>query len=248
MKYLSQQLLKAILPDRIRLPARYARKKLTGTLDPEMLYVSHLLDNNARFVDIGANVGIYSYHFSKTFQNIEAFEPLAEISFRLESLNCKGIKIHNVALSNSSGVLPFYIPIVNGKTDAALASIEERTGSVEVRNVDVKRLDDYNFQDVGLIKIDAEGHEESVMLGGIDTIKRNMPIMIIEIEQRHSSKPIASVFKIATDLGYQVFFLKQKTLRPLSDFSYEADQAPYIGDELNKDYVNNFIFLPQKTP
>jgi len=86
------------------------------------------------------------------------------------------------------------------------------------------------------------------MLGGIDTIKRNMPIMIIEIEQRHSSKPITSVFKIATDLGYQVFFLKQKTLRPLSDFSYEADQAPYIGDELNKDYVNNFIFLPQKTP
>jgi len=46
------------------------------------------------------------------------------------------------------------------------------------------------------MKIDVEGFEYEVLLGGKDTIKRNMPNIYIEIEQKHhKSNNINHVFE-----------------------------------------------------
>ena len=59
------------------------------------------------------------------------------------------------------------------KRNASLASLEERGGECEVRTVKVKTVDDFDFNDVDLIKIDVEGHEQSVIGGAINVIKKN---------------------------------------------------------------------------
>jgi FkbM family methyltransferase len=128
-------------------------------------------------LDIGSNAGIYSYYFSRKFSKIDAFEPLKEVTYRLEALGGKNTRIHNVALSDKRGTLPIHIPAVNGHPIATRASLEVMGCDCEVRNVDVVTLDQYGFIDVDLVKIDVEGHEYAVLDGAINTLTLCKPII-----------------------------------------------------------------------
>ena len=232
-----------ILPEKFHLFVIVWYLRLLGKLDPEMIFVNCLLTGKRRFLDIGANIGIYSYYFSKTFRHVEAFEPLSEITHRLDQVSSESLSIHNLALSDKDDQMNIYIPLVDGEPVATLASLEKRDGEYLERNVPVKKIDSFNFCDVDLIKIDVEGHEKSVLLGAQETIRQCRPIMIVEIEQRHIAININEVFNVILDLEYEGFYLNNGRLMPISFFSYEAHQAPYLENVRNKNYINNFIFV-----
>ena len=244
MKELIKRITEKIIPIRYQLNLRYFYLKNTNKLDLEMFFVSKLLKKKRRFLDIGANVGIYSFYFKNKFKNVDAFEPLKEITFRIKAIQNTFLKIHNVAISNKKGELNFYIPIINGKRAPALASLEIRGTECEVRTVKVKTIDEYNFKDVDLIKIDVEGHEESVIEGAHKTIIKSMPILIVEIEQRHIQKKVEDVFMSILKLKYSGFFLKNGELISIDNFNYDIYQKPYLKNVDVKDYINNFIFIP----
>lgn len=46
--------------------------------------------------------------------------------------------------------------------------------------IEVRTLDSYNLTNITMIKIDVENFELNVLKGGIETIKRNKPIIFIE--------------------------------------------------------------------
>tara|TARA_Y200000002_G_scaffold281431_1_gene235467 strand:+ start:822 stop:1583 length:762 start_codon:yes stop_codon:yes gene_type:complete len=250
------QILKKIVekavPIKQQLRLRYLHAKTFKKLDEEMVYVTKLLQKKRRFLDIGANMGIYSFYFNNTFENINAFEPLAEVTNRLEVLQSASLTVHNVALSNKKGALEFYIPSINGELIPSLASLEKRDVSneerIEERIIDVDTVDNYGFDDVDLIKIDVEGHEQFVILGAIETIKKTNPVLIVEIEQRHINTDINEVFQTILNLGYNGFFLNNGSLMSLENFSYELNQMPFLQDVMAKEYVNNFIFTPIQSP
>ena len=241
---LLKKYIEKFLPVRYHLPLRYFYSQKTNKLDAEMTYVSNLLKEKRRFLDIGANIGIYSFHFKKSFKSIDAFEPLKEISYRLEYFQDESLKVHNCALSNKRGVFQIYIPYLSGKAIASLASLEKRNGDCEVRNVKVDKIDNYDFDDVDLIKIDVEGHEEYVIEGARNLIKRNMPILIVEIEQRHLKKQIEEVFQSILKLKYNGYFLHNGNLTTLNKFNYDLHQKLHLKNVTSKQYINNFIFLP----
>jgi FkbM family methyltransferase len=243
-----KKIIEKIFPAKKQLRLRYLYQKIFNHLDEEMLYVSKLLQNKRRFLDIGANLGIYSFHFNNIFKNTNAFEPLAEITYRLEALQSESLSIHNVALSNKKGKLEFYIPFLSGELMPSWASLEKRDAICEERIVDVATVDNYGFDDVDLIKIDVEGHEQFVIMGAVETIKRTKPILIVEIEQRHINKDINEVFETILNLNYNGFFLKNGTLMPLDSFSYKLNQMPFLQNVMAKEYVNNFIFTPNTNP
>jgi FkbM family methyltransferase len=240
MKELAKKLTDLVLPERIQLPLRYYYHKIRGNLDAEMFFVDKLLSQRRRFIDIGANGGIYSFHFSSSFQIVEAFEPLDELTHRLRSLSKNSVVVHNVALSSMDGDLNLFVPL----RDSSLASIEAREGPCQERLIKVKRLDDYDFSDVDLIKVDVEGHEESVLAGGVRTIGINRPVLIVEIEQRHIKKPIEEVFRKMLSLGYDGFYLQNGEIKSIDSFIYAVHQEPFLADVMDRRYVNNFIFTP----
>lgn len=246
MKYLTKKIIFKILPptSKIHLTLRYQYRNFIGSLDAEMLFVDKLLKNRRRFVDIGANIGIYSFHFSSSFSRIDAFEPIEEITHGLKLLSNKSVVTHNVALSNTDGKIKYHVPIIDGALVPGKASLEPRKGQCEERFVSVKRLDDYTFSDVDLIKIDVEGHESSVLEGAINTILKNKPILIVEIEQRHIRVPINDVFQKYLSLGYDGYFLQNDELKSIDVFLYADHQEPYLSNVKDKRYVNNFIFKP----
>ena len=234
-----------IVPSSKQLFLRFLTYKILGKVDNEIIYADKILKRKHRFLDIGSNVGIYSYFFSKKFKKLESFEPIVEITHRLSALKLRNINLHHVALSNKkSNSKKFYIPIKNGRLVPGLASLEKRSKPYEIRTIKVKKLDDFNFKNVDLIKIDVEGHEEKLIIGAIKTIKKNLPIIICEIEQRHILVPINKIFKLIENLGYRGFFIKKNKLISLKQFSFKRDQKPYLNNVENKNYINNFIFLP----
>ena len=141
--------------------------------------------------------------------------------------------------------MKFYIPLdANGTKQTGLSSLEYRHGKCEERIVDVKTLDTYAFDDVNLIKIDVEGHEQSVILGAIETLRKCSPILVVEIEQRHLECDISDVFKTILELNYEGFFLVEGNLIKLTKFTYEKHQKPFLTNVASKEYINNFIFIP----
>jgi FkbM family methyltransferase len=124
-------------------------------------------------VDVGANVGLWSRPLTKVFNHVIAFEPLEQVYSCLEK-NVEGldIEIHKHALGS-----------VNDKIEMFFDS--ENTGGSFVSeighgSIDIKRLDDLDLPKFGLLKIDCERHELEVIKGGIETILKYKPIIVIE--------------------------------------------------------------------
>lgn len=232
-----------LIPPSLRLKARLLRKKYRGLLDPEMLAVEGMLREKRNFLDIGANVGIYSLYFSPMFNQVHAFEPISEITQHLKRANISNVIIHNVAVSDTIGELELRIPVIRGSVRPALASLEARSGKVDLRDVSVLTIDSLAFEHVDLIKIDVEGHELSVIEGAKETLTRCRPIILMEIEQRHIDWPIEKVFHSIEVLGFAGRFIANGEQIPLNDFDILKHQR-LVDGRPKGEYVNNFIFVP----
>jgi hypothetical protein len=122
----AKKIIEAIVPRSYHLALRYKWLSFKGALDSEMFYVDSVLEKHRRFLDVGSNIGIYAYYFSNKFENVDAFEPIKEITYRIQALRRENINLHNEALSNESASLEFYMPIRGGGPEPALASLEQR--------------------------------------------------------------------------------------------------------------------------
>ena len=244
IKFKLKNIIEFLLPKRYHLPLTYIYRKFKNSLDPEMIYVDKILNKKRCFVDIGANVGIYSYYYMNRFEKIIAFEPLIKYC-KLNSLKSKKIIIHNCAISDKQGETMLYTPVKKGIEVPSNSSLNKIGYDCVENLIKIKTLDEFNLTDVDLIKIDVEGHEAKVLNGALDTIKRNKPILIIEIEHRHTRGQINEFFEMITNLKYKGFFLKNKKLLKIEDFSINIDQKQFLKNNIPmKGYINNFIFIP----
>jgi FkbM family methyltransferase len=124
-------------------------------------------------VDVGANVGLWAKPLANKFDHVIAFEPLDFVfnclRKNVESLN---VELHQFALGNFNDKIEMSIDINN-------------TGNSFISNIgngsfNMKRLDDLNLAKFDLLKIDCERHELEVLKGGIQTILKYKPIIVVE--------------------------------------------------------------------
>ncbi len=220
--------------------------------DAELILLKHLLNSQSVFFDIGCNKGTYAYFAEKIIplNQLYLFEPEKELFFQLKHLFRKA-KIFNLAMSSKSGVQQFKIPFVNGVLDKSLSTLEVK--SVEknetkqiIYEVQTTTIDTFTKAQNAfptLIKIDVEGHEQSVLEGASWYIEKYLPHLIIEIEQRHHpNTSVDAVFNSLLNLGYQCFYFSKTTTSILSydNKTHLLNSIQYFG---TKDYVNNYIFI-----
>ena len=147
-------------------------------------------------LDIGANVGEWARPLAKRFDHVICFEP--NPNFR----NCfkKNITESNVTLypyglsthshTAEQGTNHTHLNYVVGDT-------KPREGDIECRS-----LDSFDLSDVDYIKIDVDGFEIPVLQGAQETLKRNNPVINIEMKERKRPKIVAESRKILRNLGY----------------------------------------------
>ena len=243
MKYILNSLF-YIAPSQFHLDIIFFFAWFKKEIEYEIFYMNKLQKKRRVFIDIGANEGTHSYFFSKRFQIVHAFEPIKEITESLKNFRRKNITVHNIGLSNEIKNIDLKTPVIEGKEIYGLSSIKNNfKGNFKKRRIPIKILDNYNFKNVDLIKIDVEGNEYEVIQGAIKTIKRYKPNLIVEIEQRHSERNMKEIFDLIIKLGYRGFFLNGNSITNIKYFKYETHQKPYLHLPQSNKYVNNFLFF-----
>ena len=212
-------------------------------------------------VDVGAHVGVHAYRYARLVGRdgcVHAFEahPAYERHLRRLAQLPQG-RLHMVALSDHEGEGELGVPVIGGAVVDAMAGLVPRTepgtsGALTFR-VPVRRLDDVLPGDARLtfLKCDVEGHERRVLEGARRTLDRAMPVLLVEIEQRHQQEDVRPTFDLVQRLGYQGFALRGDGLVALEDFDLDRDQVrlqPTPGFPPPPEYVDDFLFVPHGRP
>jgi len=243
---------KSLWRARIRL---YYWKHYYWAGEGELMLLPQLVDRSRLAIDVGGNVGVYSYHLSRFAKSVVTFEPNPEYA---EFLKAVGLttRVETVALSSQPGEALLRFPSVDGKEYGGMASINAAAvpDAIVARQIPVplRRLDDYDFKNVGFIKIDVEGHEEGVLAGAIETIRRDKPVILVEIEERSNPGGLDRISRTLSALGYAGSFLDRGRRRPLAEFDasvhqvWTSDVGRLGGNRRRLAYVNNFMFAPEQ--
>ena len=132
------------------------------------------------FVDVGANVGLFSASLFDRFRNFVCFEP-APSSFRAlretVALNPKvNCELHNVGVGNTKEYLYFENEDDYSTTSRFVAKESANTISILVDTLD--HLLDYRYSSL-VMKIDVEGFEEKVFAGAERLFSRKIVKLVM---------------------------------------------------------------------
>ena len=176
-----------------------------------------LLSNKRVAIDIGANIGLWSRDMCNIFREVKLFEPL---KLNIECLkknleNYQNFEIFEYGLSNKN----YFSNLYYDSTKSGSGTINPNRVFNKSTKVELKTLDDFEFENVDYIKIDVQFHELEVIEGSINTLKNNSPVLCIEASIRNEEERIyvSKWKKILKSLNYKVIgglgkelFLKKK--------------------------------------
>jgi FkbM family methyltransferase len=144
-------------------------------------YIENNHSTQSGIIDIGASIGNHSLFFSEflEYDTIHSFEPHPH-NFELLKKNMDGkrAKLYQTALSEKKGEMVLYNS--DSSNNGGFSLHHQPTSFVVYDKIDVTALDSYKLKNISMIKIDVEGHEEEMLKGAVETIKKNHPIVFIE--------------------------------------------------------------------
>jgi FkbM family methyltransferase len=135
-------------------------------------------------LDIGANIGAHTFRLARRVGaagRVYAFEPT---DYAFQKL------IRNLELNTFNNVVPYKLALsvdnlraqrIRYRSSWPTNGVQRETESV----VDFQRLDDVlkeaRSAPISLIKLDVDGNEHSVLRGGEETLRRDQPIILLEV-------------------------------------------------------------------
>lgn len=187
--------------------------------------ILNTIPNKRTFIDVGANVGIWSFHYYNKFNRVVSYEPSKQ---NLECLKANiedKTDIRAKAIADFIGEAEFHQA---GKNcgDGKLC----RPGINPSYTVPVVTLDSENLTEVDLIKIDVQGWEYEVLNGARNILHKQKPWVIFEVNE-----DIDKCCELMESLGYETLLLKSKRLflwAPLTGNNSPADKnlfGRYLG-------------------
>ena len=226
---------------------RYRARKYLHRIDSEMGLLRFLMSPAVTSLDVGANVGLFTYYLARYSRHVHAFEPNPLAFEVLKSVADKNVTVHREALTDRFGEVELFVPRNRKGWSSNGGSLHQmRWGDFGRVRVPGRRIDDLGLADVGFIKIDVEGHELSVLRGAEETLRRDRPNLFVENEHSHAGGEAAEVFTLLDRLDYDGYFLDSGVLTSLTRFSPEAHQRQRRNTPgTRQTYVKNFIFLPR---
>lgn len=228
-------------------PANFVQRNFFwfGEVDRREPHVlAQLLTPGSVLFDVGANFGYYAVTLADAMGldcRVFAFEPFPstyELLHRHVQLNAleEVIQTYPLALSDEVG---FARMELNNRNTGAAAL----TNGVGIVRVKVSTLDkfcaEHEINRLDFLKVDVEGYEEKLLIGGTVTINRFRPLIFIELNPPTLARTGSSVDRVVERLkehGYALFVADRDRLEPLRNL-------PRGGN-----YVNVFCLHPSRHP
>lgn len=193
----------------------------------------NLIRSSDCFLDVGSNFGYYSLIAGKLNPKckIYAFEPsrgpLYFLKKNVELNNLEGVvNVVDYAVSDSQCTLtfteyrhskyPYLEKQISALGNLGTKNVNMPSEKYQVNSID---LDSFCFKNSirpDLIKIDTEGNESSVFLGGRDIISNSRPLIITEVLE---SLDTSEIGQLISNLNYKIFDITDD--QPVSVSSFE---------------------------
>ncbi len=159
------------------------------------------------FVDVGANMGLWTVQASKHFDHVYSFEPNPEI-YQVLLKNIKinhverNLTVENIAIGSFDGDLTLH-RYYNHAWSSVLQEHNGQKASNDYWQVQCKKLDSalLNYVSPTVLKIDTEGYELNVLMGAERILRMNHPKLLIEI---HAWKDYKEITDYLSDFGYEI--------------------------------------------
>lgn len=212
----------------------------SGCFEPmTTAFINKNIEEGMTVLDIGANIGCHTLRFAKLVGEsgrVIAFEPTSWAFSRLrrntELNDFSNITLEKLAVSDTSQKLLTCFP----------SSFTVETGGLPgptyAEEVTFITLDEYisenNMNRVDLIKIDVDGYEYKVIHGGLRTIARFKPIMIVEFGKntlKRYGDNLQDLIDLLSSLGYS--FYSDKDLRKYKNKEELFNAVPEEGEIIN---------------
>jgi FkbM family methyltransferase len=183
-------------------------------------------------LDIGANIGCHTLRYAKLVGSngkVIAFEPMqwaiSKLKRNIELNGFKNIVLEKIALSDVNAKRSVYFrsswTLDNGSTPDSKTS----------EDIDFVKLDEYvdenKLDKIDFIKLDVDGYECKVIRGGMHSLKKFKPIMIIEFGKytlNQCGDSLESLIDLLSSAGYS--FYSEKSLKPFVTRQSLIDAVP----------------------
>jgi FkbM family methyltransferase len=178
------------------------------------------IQKSSTILDIGAHAGSHTvlYKYISPNAKIYCFEPQKKMFELL---------VNNIASNNFKNVEAFNVGVANISTEAELSDSIQETGKYleyggnqnanfggmqigeNGEKIHTITIDGLNLTSCDFIKMDVEGFEPLVLLGGEKTIKKYKPTILFESNYKRVSEKIANKFKTSYPLKESKDILKE---------------------------------------
>ncbi|MFC5752321.1 FkbM family methyltransferase [Actinomadura rugatobispora] len=164
-------------------------------VEPELARVRDFVPAGGTAVDVGGWFGPWTRRLSGLADRVVTLEAAPALAALLKRAFPRCEIVH-AAASDECGHIDLSIPPAG--EFAGVASVGRRGGdTVQVPKV---TIDSLGLEDVRFIKLDIEGHELHALHGAAGTIRRDRPVLLIELEERHA--PVRPVVDLLEGWGY----------------------------------------------
>jgi len=171
-------------------------------------------------LDIGAFVGFYTQRLSQLVGasgEVWAFEPVPEtfsmLSYVVRKLSLNNVRVLNLALSDCDGEAVMEIPryrrggecLYNARIVSPRSPSHRRAISIHRRALD-SLLASGPCRTVSLMKLDVEYHELHTVRGALATIRRDHPVILMELlGSADTANSRSKLLNMLAAQGYQAF-------------------------------------------
>ena len=182
----------------------------------ERNFIKQGLRKNSIFIDIGANVGIYTLTAAKYLGKggkIISFEPNPEAFERLKyNISCQlkelmpDIEILNTGLSSKEEIINLYLNEGNLGEGSILEANSSQQHAVTIKCYPLLSiLEEKNIHEIDFLKIDIEGAEDRVLLPFLRRASRQLLPKNIIIENSQQMWNV-NLYELLTSYGYMIAF------------------------------------------
>jgi FkbM family methyltransferase len=221
---------------------------VTGYYEPnEFYFLSQVLRPGMVFVDVGANMGLYTLFAARKVGEsgtVLAIEPSNRECDRLlknaAANSLSNIRLLHMAVSDSSSQAELLVASDERSGHNTLGAFGYDTPLASKESVRTEQLDEIILQEglqrVDVIKMDIEGAEFHALRGAVGAIERFQPILMLELADRvlcHQGSSSGEIWTFCHQRRYKIFSFNERTglLEP-------AQQKPYYDSE-------NVVALPE---
>jgi FkbM family methyltransferase len=211
---------------------------VTGTYEPtEMRVLTALLEGADTFLDVGANIGWYSLHAAAMYPGLRvvAVEPVphthAELRRNVE-LNDAAVELVEAGLSDAPGEIQIYVTTtLTGAASAAPSRDYPGQEPVTCAMTTLDALADELDLRLDVVKADVEGGELKVLQGGMATIERDRPAIMLEMLRIHAA-PFGyhpnDIIDLLGGLGYDCYASSDDGVRPFERMDEQTVETNFF--------------------